>query len=66
MAKTDMVFIHDEETNRRYLKRGGARLCLDDEPDKGAHLYETFANVTAESTGTIEIILKPKKRGKNK
>lgn len=66
MAKTDMVFIHDVETDRRYIKRGAARLCLDDEPDKGASLYATFANVTAQSTGTIEIILKPKKRGKSK
>jgi len=66
VAKTDMVFIHDEETNRRYLKRGGARLCLDDEPDKGASFYASCANVTAKSTGTIEVILKPKKRGKSK
>lgn len=66
MAKTDMVFIHDAETNRRFIKRGGARLCLDDEPDKGKSLYDTFANVTAKSVGTIQVILKPKKRGKSK
>ncbi|QXO09721.1 hypothetical protein pEaSNUABM11_00297 [Erwinia phage pEa_SNUABM_11] len=66
MAKTDMVFIHDEKTNRRYIQRGGARLCLDTEPDQGKALYATFANVTPKSTGTIQIILKPKKRGKSK